>query len=173
MKTEKIKRYRLGVSRTFPTTHPRAGQQTWFVEKINEEGMPISDKPIVGKKIHTIRANYPLWEKRMKAVQEGKAVIELFYWEGKPYKSLQLVFATLDKGSGCGVQKLIFGYNNDLIEEVENPIILKLEEHTFLNLDVIQLSANDGLLLEDFKSWFKKYDLSKPMAIIHFTKFRY
>ena len=34
MKTQKIKRYRLGVSKTFPTTHPRKGEQTFFVEKI-------------------------------------------------------------------------------------------------------------------------------------------
>ena len=26
---------------------------------------------------------------------------------------------------------------------------------------------------DDFKEWFKGYDLSKPMAIIHFTAFRY
>jgi hypothetical protein len=36
-----------------------------------------------------------------------------------------------------------------------------------------ELSKNDGLSLPDFKAWFKNYDLSEPMAIIHFTKFRY
>ena len=35
------------------------------------------------------------------------------------------------------------------------------------------ISKNDGLLLDDFKAWFKGYDLSEPMAIIQFTKFRY
>jgi hypothetical protein len=35
------------------------------------------------------------------------------------------------------------------------------------------LSKNDGLSLKDFKDWFKGYDLSKPMTVIHFTKFRY
>jgi hypothetical protein len=35
------------------------------------------------------------------------------------------------------------------------------------------LANNDGLSLKDFKDWFKGYDLSQPMAIIHFTKFRY
>ena len=36
-----------------------------------------------------------------------------------------------------------------------------------------QLAKNDGLSLEEFKEWFKGYDLSQPMAIIHFTRFRY
>ncbi len=35
------------------------------------------------------------------------------------------------------------------------------------------LARNDGLSLEDWEAWFKDYDLSKPMAIIHFTPFRY
>jgi hypothetical protein len=35
------------------------------------------------------------------------------------------------------------------------------------------LAKNDGLSLDDFKEWFKGYDLSKPLALIHFTKFRY
>lgn len=32
---------------------------------------------------------------------------------------------------------------------------------------------NDGLSLADWCDWFRHYDLSKPMAIINFTKFRY
>ena len=34
MKTQKIKRYRLGVSRNFPITHPKKGKPTYFIEKI-------------------------------------------------------------------------------------------------------------------------------------------
>ena len=34
MKTPKIKRYRLGVSRNFPTTHPRKGEPTYFIDSI-------------------------------------------------------------------------------------------------------------------------------------------
>jgi len=40
-------------------------------------------------------------------------------------------------------------------------------------IDFDKLAANDGLLTEDWYRWFKKYDLSKPMAVIHFTSFRY
>ena len=182
MKEQKIKRYRLGVSKTFPATHPRKGEQTWFVEKINEVMIPISHNAIMGKKIHTIRSNYPLWEKRMKEVQAGRAVIELFYWEGKPYHSHQIVFATLDKDSGCGVQELkMVDHGNFTYLTINNP-----NEKPHIHSDCVDfeqkkscvkliqyLSENDGLSLEDFKAWFKGYDLSKKMAIIHFTKFRY
>ena len=41
------------------------------------------------------------------------------------------------------------------------------------NQFVSDLAKNDGLSLTYFTDWFKGYDLSKPMAIIHFTKFRY
>ena len=173
MKTQKIKRYRLGVSKTFPATHPRKGEQTWFVEKIIEVMIPISHNAIMGKKIHTIRSNYPLWAKRMEEVQAGRAVIELFYWADKPYRSKQVVFATLDKDSGCGVQELVIGYDAKItsygkfmwkgIEFNERSIVYEIN----------YIAENDGLSLEDFKAWFKGYDLSKKMAIIHFTKFRY
>lgn len=178
MKPEKIKRYRLGISRNFPTTHPRAGQPTNFVEKIKNnlclwkglESTRLLSITEFGLKLHTIRANYPLWEKRMKEVQEGRAVIELFYWSGKPYNSPQVVFATLDKDSGCGVQRLIFAQNH-IANGVFHAIV-----STECGLTVVNeydISKNDGLSLDDFKAWFKKYDLSQPMAIIHFTSFRY
>jgi hypothetical protein len=35
------------------------------------------------------------------------------------------------------------------------------------------IAANDGLSLDDFRAWFKGYDLRKSMVIIQFTKFRY
>ena len=180
MKT-KIKRYRLGVSRNFPTTHPKKGQNTWFREQIMLSLKPELDsfkKIGIGlyeyctdKKLHTCRANYPLWEKRMKEVQEGRAVIELFYWEDKPYNSKQIVFAVLDKDSGCGVQEL------DMSIFLSHSMgFINLKELTFSGskeIDIKTLAKNDGLSLEDFKAWFKGYNLSDSMAIIHFTSFRY
>lgn len=180
MKAITIKRYRLGVSRTFPETHPRKWDETYFFEKILA-GMLVNknfylqdvknpfDREVFFTcipKIHTIRSNYPLWKKRMKEVQAGNAVIELFYWSGKPYRSPQVVFATLDKDSGCGVQQLIWSEDNSM----------NMRPRIFESCKVLsenELSLNDGLLLNDFKDWFKSYNLSKPMAIIHFTSFRY
>lgn len=185
MKTEKIKRYRMAVSRTFPKTHPRAGDKTNFPDKIlrvlqdyleykhgrhaliDVKGKYSIDGWLDLKpKYHTIRANYPIWAKRMEEVQAGKAVIELFYWEDKPYLSKQIVFATIDKDSGCGVQKI-------LIHSDMNCASLKTSYADNLVVGIDDIAKNDGLYIEDFKAWFRGYDLSKPMAIIHFTKFRY
>lgn len=168
MKTPKIKRYRLGVSRNFPITHPKKGQPTCFFDKITNALIPNSGGC---KKLHTCRANYPLWERRMKEVQAGRAVIELFYWSGKPYHKDengigQVVFATLDKDSGCGVQKLLFQECNLLAP-------IASEEDWYKGLTLEELAENDGLSFENFEAWFKGYDLSNPMAIIHFTSFRY
>jgi hypothetical protein len=183
MKTPKIKRYRLGVSRYFPTTHPRKGEPTYFVDKIdNAIGSTESCNVIIHKfegnvsilpKIHTIRGNYELWYKRMAEVQAGRAVIELFYWSGKPYHKDengigQVVFATLDKDSGCGVQELEFYSDGDGHFSIMNPTVTGSYD-----IDVNELCKNDGLSFQDFYDWFDGYDLSKPMAIIHFTSFRY
>jgi hypothetical protein len=40
-------------------------------------------------------------------------------------------------------------------------------------LSLLQLANSDGLSLRDFEAWFKGYDTSKSLAIIHFTNFRY
>lgn len=166
-----MKTYVLTVSRQFPTTHKRVGDRTFFPEKILVgQGGDIEPKLIeeFGElllKLHTIRANYELWAKRIKEVQEGKAILSIRYWSGKPYNSKQVEICQLNKDSGCGVQKLEFG-------QIKGSIIPMFEGMSN-RTTCIELAKNDGLSLEDFKEWFKSYDLSKPMAIIHFTSFRY
>ena len=155
-----MKTYVLTVSRFFPKTHKRAGEKTNFSQKLqlgikNIPNSVMYDEEcdlIMDRKIHTIRANYPLWKKRISEIQNGNAILSIRYWSGKPYKSKQVEITQLDKNSGVGVQELVYGYDKTLIKE---------------------LAMNDGLSLEDFQEWFKKYDLSKPLAIIHFTRFRY
>ena len=162
-----MKTYVLTVSRTFPKTHQKSGVQTYFPEKIMSGVFGLSN--IMDEnmsKVHTIRSNYQLWEKRIKEVQDGKAVLSLRYWSGKPYNSKQVEFAKLDKNSGVGIQDLIFLNRNIL-----DPIIAINSD--CLELDITDLCKNDGLIPDDFMDWFKSYDLSKPMAIIHFTDFRY
>lgn len=39
--------------------------------------------------------------------------------------------------------------------------------------NIINVANNDGLKYLDWRRWFKDYDLSKPLAVVHFTKFRY
>lgn len=150
--SKKIKTYVLTVSKTFPKTHIKSGESTGFVNKISNLFTP------EGTKIHTIRANYELWEKRAKEINEGNAVLSIRCWWDKPYKSRQFEICRLER---IGVQKLTF----------QNMIFFnKIDGKENL---ISEISKNDGLDVPDFIEWFKNYDLSKPMAIIHFTDFRY
>lgn len=175
-----MKTYVLTVSRYFPTTHKRKGEPTCFVEKIysGQKLYGMCDECShydcfhceigLNPKIHTIRSNYELWAKRIKEVQEGKAIISIRYWSGKPYNSKQVEVCQLDKDSGCGVQELWFKK-----QSLHLPTIDTNSSGFYVVPELNTLAKNDGLSLEDFKEWFKGYDLSKPMAIIHFTSFRY
>lgn len=82
-------------------------------------------------------------------------------WSGKPYHSKQVEIARLKKEDGIGLQKVSFPYGKLNMPAVD----------TYVNAK--SMAANDGLYYEDWEAWFKSYDLSKPLAIIHFTKFRY
>ena len=148
-----MKTYVITLSRSFPANHSKAGMPTDFKEKF-----------LKGEKIHTIRLNYPLWEKRIEEVQGGKAVLSIRQWASKPGHSKQIEIARLTAKDGVGIQKLCFP--NRLTAWVDYP------ERT-LSVDFKHLAKNDGLSLADWCDWFRLYDLSKPLAIIHFTKFRY
>jgi|ERR1035437_687017 hypothetical protein len=182
MKTPKTIHYQIAVSRTYQSTHPRKGEKTYFVEQIKNailDGLYIL-KPdgtiITGKKLHTCRTNYKLWVKRMEKVQAGLAVIDLFYWElpGGRFTpgNTKEIFATLDKNSGCGVQELRFS-SIRLCEGKETPLSAEIPFSYKYNCDLSLLAKHDGLSIQDFKDWFKSKNLSKALAIIHFTKFRY
>jgi len=166
MGQKKVKTYVITVSRVFPIKHNLAGEPTYFINSIiNTINRNIQTYRI---KAHTIRSNYPLWEKRIKEVQAGKAILSLRYWDGKPYRSKQKEILALDSSSGIGIQKLVFFEGDSYCPYVyqdnstsNNPVLIE------------KLANNDGLTLEEFIEWFKDYDLTKPLAIIHFTKFRY
>lgn len=165
-----MKTYVLTVSRTFPSTHKRKGDSTFFVEKIKvavdqaeemeENGAVFPDMYDYKPKLHTIRSNYKLWERRIDEVQSGNAILSLRYWSGKPYNSKQVEFAQFNKDSGIGIQKLK-DPTNFVFAPVENSIV-----------DWQNIAANDGLIFDDFCEWFNVRQ-DEPMAIIHFTKFRY
>lgn len=148
---ENMKTYVLTLSKSFPRTHARAGEPTEFREKFLKK-----------EKIHTIRANYELWSKRIKEVQAGRAVLSVRQWTGKPYRSKQVEIATLTAENGVGLQRLEF---TDC--RLRFPYVGS--EWTFM----VSLAKNDGLSLNDWVGWFNGYDHSRPLAIIHFTKFRY
>lgn len=159
-----MKTYVLTLSKTFPATHPRHGEPTEFLEKfLNGQTGTFGVQ-----KLHTIRANYQLWEKRVKEVQNGKAVLSVRQWSGRPYASKQVTVATLTAADGVGIQPL------EIIDYRKGHLYSIWEKGKYpYNVDPGKLALNDGLTPKDWLAWFKDYDCSQPLAIIHFTSFRY
>lgn len=145
-----MKTYVITLSEKFPTTHTRKGQETDFRRLF-----------LNGNKIHTIRANFPLWEKRIAQIQKGEAVLSVIQWTGKPYQSKQVEIARLTAEDGVGIQEL-------KLTDLSRPTTINGQR-----IELPLLAQNDGLSFNDWFNWFIGYDLSKPLAIIHFTKFRY
>ena len=162
-----MKNYVIILSRNFPAKHPRKGELTNFDTQMLNAVLSAHNMncvaPKYGIKLHTIRANYELWSKRFNQIYAGKACISLRYWAGKPYHSKQTEICKLTKDDGIGLQMLEF-YNGCL----QQPIL-----SSGMTIRAETLAQNDGLPFESWKDWFKSYELSKKLAIIHFTKFRY
>ena len=171
-----MKTYIVTLSKTFLKGHPRAGEPTYFAEKFfkgqGKYRAEIDEEfgRLLIPKIHTMRANYGMWAKRIAEVQRGEAILSVRVWSGAPYRSAQVTLANLDHTSGLGVQELRF-----MSKSIYSPYIGPIDEYTVsINFsDRKILSDNDGLSLDDWQDWFASYDLSEPMALIHFTPFRY
>ena len=155
-----MKTYYLTLSKVFPSTHAKAGINTYFEEKLRVY------------KLHTIRANYGFWMKRFEQIAAGKACLSIRQWVGKPYGkgSTQREIVRLTREDGIGIQEL------RIVKEKINsrPIYLGYVDGKQGDCNFFQeLAANDGLSFKDSFDWFEGYNLSQPMAIIHFTPFRY
>ncbi len=175
-----MKTYVLTVSRTFPAKHKRKGEPTYFVEKIGK-GLGLNEVQVreefgqdILPKLHTIRENYAEWKKRFEKIDAGEACLSIRYHTlGRYVKgNRQVEIARLTKEDGIGLQ--IVDLRNEAGVEYLASIrdgfksddrIVSVKKHT--------IAHNDGLSYNDFKEWFKGYDLSKPMALIQFTEFRY
>lgn len=155
-----MKTYVLMLSHSFPATHNRRGEPTYFKEKFFHH-------PGMLKKLHTIRSNYPLWLSRIRDIQRGTAVLSVREWLGAPYRSKQRELARLTAADEVGCQLLLFH------PDADGCFSLKFFDIAGRSVDHKDLAHNDGLSLEDWREWFKDYDLSKPLAVVHFTKFRY
>ena len=159
-----MKTYVITLSEKFPATHKKAGDCTYFrIKFLRTRGAA----PGNWLKLHTIRANYKLWRERFDEIEAGKALLSVRQWSGKPYCSKQLELARLTKEDGIGLQKLQFCADKDGM-------------HSFNQMEIDgkhvskeSLALNDGLTREDWMEWFRRYDLSQPLAIIQFTPFRY
>ena len=155
----KKKTYPITLSKAFPTTHPRHGQPTNFRVKYEQRA-----------KIHTIRANFPWWDKRFDDIYDSEAVLSLRQWSGKPYHSVQELVADLGASDLIGLQELVFVDGDIMKPHVVRGGDTKTE---LVPVTVQDLTTNDGLSVEDWLDWFNGYDLTKSMAIIHLTEFRY
>lgn len=148
-------------SRTFPAKHPKAGQPTYFAEKIyngfREPDFSLEKLfiPYVRKyekllgedyfnaahvretKHHTIRAG-----NRWKVGDQFSPRV----WSGKPYRSKQVEFAppiTIEKIWEFGVNK------QDFFIRTGDGIIRQI-----LRNDLADIAKNDGLNRDDFEAWF-------------------
>ena len=160
--------YYLTLSKVFPKGHNKFPLPTFFEDAVLA-ATTLKNSSNFSPKIHTIRANYDFWAKRFEKIAAGEACLSIRQWVGTPYAkgSTQREIVRLTREDGIGIQKL------ELVRERCG----SQERWTgylpggHATFDV--LARNDGLSLDDWISWFRNYDLSKPMAIIHFTKFRY
>ena len=168
----------------FPSTHPRAGEPTNFNSALDfaircakiperQKGMCMGECVAGYLKRHTIRANYEFWRKRFEKIAAGEAVLSIRQWVGKPYAkgSTQREIMRLTKDDGIGIQKPDFCRKEGTAKFVDG-ILRPFADGKRIDRTE-RLANNDGLSFDDWCDWFKDYDLSKPMAIIHFTKFRY
>ncbi len=163
-----MKTYVITLSQKFPATHSKAGQATFFKDKFHAA---ITHNDEYWNKIHTIRANYPLWRQRMDEILRGEACLSVRQWSDKPYSSKQIEIACLTADDGIDVEELRFEPDDFGCEWA----VHNRADDWCRPIPSKKLAMNDGLSLEDWYEWFNmpQYDKSKPFAIIHFTNFRY
>jgi len=142
------------LSKAFFKNHPKAGKPTDFKQKLS-----------LNQKIHTVRLNYAYWVYKIKEVMAGRAILSIRQWSGNPYNSIQIELKQLTAADNIGIQPIFINFNHEWPIRVNNRKLNKSER--------IYLAANDGLSLLDFKNWFGCDDYQEPMALIHFTGFRY
>lgn len=182
-----MKTFYIMISKNFMKDHPRAGQPTFFKEKIwagqaetrfPEFKFPKEDVDYdwheyynAIPKIHTIRDNYDYWARVAEEVNAGRGILSLRQWTKSPYNfardgSKQKEFLRLTK---MGVQRAkIVGVTMDCMGEISNGLVAEIEGEARM---IPIVAKRDGLSTEDFIAWFKE-----PMsngAVIHFTDFRY
>lgn len=162
-----MKTYYLTLSKSFPKDLPNAGEPTNFENAFfSGQGLQRSCKH---NKIHTIRANYEFWRKRFEKIEKGEACLSIRQWVGKPYAkgSIQREICRLTNKQGIGIQKI------EIVRATKDLFMVYIDGKLIESNKINSIANNDGLDFSDWFNWFAGYDLNKPMAIIHFTKFRY
>jgi len=149
----------LTFSRTFPAYHPKAGQPTFFVEKITKNlhhlGTPPWDIPdeiftteiyyIVDSKRHTIRSG-----NRWKVGDKFSPRV----WSGKPYQSKQIIIAPDIEVKKVWPVEIEFFGGRFYVQ-------LPVKKNHWTLLSAGDVAKNDGLEVHDFIDWFKVHPKSK------------
>lgn len=151
----KRKKVILTLSRVFPKTHSKAGINTLFAVNL-----------FAGRKLHTIRSDEKkLWEQKVADINNGKKILCLREWTGRPYNSEQ---ADIKQFVQVGLQHITMTYGT--ADTMPQAWVDGKE------VPIEKLAANDGLTVEDFVGWFfgsvHKSNVFEGV-IIHFTDFRY
>ncbi len=167
-----MKTYVITLSKGFLKEHPRHGEPTGFEDAVKD-----------GQKIHTIRCNFPFWEKRIKEIQNGIARLSIRQWTGKPYRSKQREIIELTAKDGIGIQRGVFSRSEwkDYDDKRHFCYWVTIEGK---EADLDDVARHDGFSnIPDYAAWFDPaIDKQKPdgdgwrhleLAIIHFTRFRY
>lgn len=140
-------------SRFFPKGHPKAGQPTFFVERIlnsihngqmsldnicHELKDFINDFELIAnerQKYHTIRSG---------SRYKPGDMVSLRVWSDKPYRSKQVEFAQVEVKK---TWEITISYGNYSIDTIQQGSFIP-------NCDLEKLANNDGLHVDDFWSWF-------------------
>ena len=146
-----MKTYVLTLSQRFPAKHPRKGEPTNFDKQMfnavwRSHNMSVG-YPQFGMKLHTIRANWPLWSKRFEKIERGEACLSIRQWTGKPYASKQVELCRLTKDDGIGVQPIRFAHYND------GKTYLDCAHIGGRDVKGEQIAVNDGLNYQDWSKY--------------------
>jgi hypothetical protein len=118
-----------------------------------------------GRKIHTIRKNYPFWKR-----YDGREC-SIRIWEGKPYRSKQKEICK----KTIHVQPILIYHSETLDGGKMPPRFLG----RYGGIENFILAMNDGFFddernvcEDEFTDWFYDYP-DGLLAILHFTDYRY
>jgi hypothetical protein len=154
------------VSRKFPSSHPKAGQPTYFVEKIwNSLGGVLDEyrsswenyqdfkKSILwsyrmrGDKHHTVRLGRRWQTGDMASIRTWGEDVNPKSKRSGPYHSKQIVLAP-------DVEVAVTNIVIECTGRYFQPMKSTIRPDTFTLISSGELAQNDGLSLDDFKDWF-------------------
>lgn len=157
----------LTFSRVFPKYHPKAGQDTFFVEKILSGIMPKQQNGLIDlndllENVGTIINDFQLLcsptEIKSHTIRAGNRwkVGDKFsprVWSGKPYCSKQIIISP-----DIEVKKIwdVEVINSDGKGDYDIGFWVKVDDVVKSDFWVNEIAINDGLSLEDYMGWFNK-----------------